>query len=119
MSRLVAAAFVPNPEKLPFVRHKDFNRVNNAACNLEWCSPRESVMRAVEAGRFDALVSPSRAKRLSASQVEKVYAMRVSGKSFKTIASALNVSIESAMNVCHGVAWRLDSRPSLSRRARR
>jgi hypothetical protein len=35
---LVAAAFVPNPENLPEVDHRDRVRVNNAALNLRWAS---------------------------------------------------------------------------------
>lgn len=36
--RLVANTFIPNPEKLPCVNHKDENKLNNAADNLEWCT---------------------------------------------------------------------------------
>lgn len=35
--RLVAQAFVPNPSGLPEINHKDENKENNAASNLEWC----------------------------------------------------------------------------------
>ena len=34
---LVAEAFIPNPDNLPMVRHKDGNKINDNADNLEWC----------------------------------------------------------------------------------
>lgn len=36
--RLLAEAFLPNPDNLPCVNHRDENRANNSICNLEWCS---------------------------------------------------------------------------------
>lgn len=40
LHRLIAGAFIPNPDNLPYINHKDENKLNNSIENLEWCTPR-------------------------------------------------------------------------------
>ena len=43
--RIVATAFIPNPDNLETVNHIDGDRRNNQASNLEWCTMEENYMK--------------------------------------------------------------------------
>ena len=41
--RLVAQAFIPNPDNLPCINHRDENKQNNHVDNLEWCTQKYNL----------------------------------------------------------------------------
>ena len=48
--RIVADAFCPNPNGVRFVNHKDSNRTNNNASNLEWVTSSENRIHGIKHG---------------------------------------------------------------------
>lgn len=50
--RMVAEAFIPNPNNLPEVNHKDYDRTNNNVDNLEWSTHADNVAYSAGTGRY-------------------------------------------------------------------
>lgn len=50
LNRLVAESFIPNPDKKTEVNHKNGNKMDNRAENLEWTTKSENMIHAYQTG---------------------------------------------------------------------
>lgn len=79
--RLVATAFIPNPNNLPYVNHIDENSMNNRADNLEWCTQQYNCNYGTHNARMAKTISET------AYQKTKVVQLSLSGDYIATFDS--------------------------------
>lgn len=72
--RLVAMAFIPNPDNLPIVDHIDGCKTNNCVENLRWVTHQENIQAAYDMGLFDNAVTNRNKSVLVICQDDEVYA---------------------------------------------
>lgn len=56
INRMVAMAFIPNPENKRYVNHKNHNKLDNTVDNLEWCTHKENFLCDLKVGMRKNLV---------------------------------------------------------------
>lgn len=75
--RLVATAFIPNPDSLPQINHISEDKTNNVCSNLEWCSAKYNsnfgtrIQRVVEKNSKQILCIETNKIYQSATQIER------------------------------------------------
>lgn len=111
--RLVARAFVDGYDKELVVNHKDENKVNNRAENLEWISYRENTMYGSAISKMEAKVLASMAQEVE--RVDENGKVIACYKSLSAASRSTGMSIESIKARCrrHANGWRMHGDTSI------
>lgn len=105
--RLIALAFLENPENKPQVGHKDHNRANNVLDNLYWRTQKENTQDGIDAGRINAKKRPN-TKKLSKSQICEIALLEHQGLGVNEIAVRLGFPRTTISSVFNGRSnWEL------------
>lgn len=103
--RLVAKAFIPNPDNLDTVNHIDGNTFNNRVENLEWLSNADNIRHAYSTGLQKSGHKRSTAK-YSEQDVLMMYQLHDSGISSNKIAEIFNGSGRSIRRILSGERYK-------------
>lgn len=88
LHRLVAQAFIENPNNYPIINHKDENKLNNKVDNLEWCTQKYNINYGTRTQRFsESSKGISRNKGSRHPRARKVKCI-TTGKKFNCIKEA-------------------------------
>ncbi len=111
VSRLVAKAFIPNPENKPEVNHKDGRKVNNRDINLEWITHRDNIKHAFKSGLKYGLKGERNPNVKLTSDDVRIIIDRLAAHPGRSsivpmLAKEYGVSISLIYRLRYGTAWR-------------
>lgn len=107
MHRLIAIAFISNPDNKEFINHKDSNRGNNKIDNLEWVTKQENVIHGYKSGFASNKGSKNGFSKLTEEKVLEIRKRREQEElSYQTLAEIYNVSYGCIACIIQRINWK-------------
>ena len=105
--RLVAQAFIENPDNKPQVNHIDGNKLNNHIDNLEWCTASENIVHAYETGLHKiSYGEESNNPKVTKKQVKRICELLEENVcTLDEIANDVGTTRVIVYNIKHKLAW--------------
>lgn len=104
--RLVAKAFIPNPENKPFINHLDRNTGNNHVSNLEWCTQSENIRHSFKMGRVAMRGELQPRAKLKDYQVLEIRKKYSEGDTGMDLAKEYNMSYAGIWEIVQRKNWK-------------
>jgi len=104
--RLVARAFIPNPDNKAEVNHKDSNKQNNNAENLEWVTLVENMKHAYDNKLIPAMIGSKNGRsKITEADVIIIRSMAYTGIDYKDIKKHFPVNEKTIHKIIHRKLW--------------
>jgi len=106
VNRAIALAFIPNPDNLPQVNHKNGIKTDNRVKNLEWCTPSHNMKHAFRTGLQSLAGEKNNMAKLTQQEVSMIRKIYRLGKLTQSdIASRYNVNRTAISRIVNGKRW--------------